>query len=130
MSEISTDDLQEGIAKRDSDGELIADTHEIDWFGSTKVIKTKPITTGLLNELSDVDEAIADLDPEAVYEAFQTIYLSESILALSVDDIRDMKSTGLNALLKPLEEQVETDFDGDEGNPKDMSKAERAKQMR
>lgn len=128
--EISSDDLQDDIAERGSDGELLPEKHEVEWHGETVVVKTKPITTGLLNELSNIDDAIADLEPEAVHEAFQTIYLSDAILGLSVQDIQDMRAEALNNLLKPLEEEVEADFDGGEGNPMNMSKAERAREMR
>lgn len=130
MSEISTDDLKEGIAQRGDDGELIPETHEIDWFGTTKVVKTKPITTGLLNELSSLDSAIADLEPQAVYEAFQTIYVTESVLNLTVADIDDMKGKALTSLIQPLEDAVEDNFGDGEGNPKDMTRNERAREMR
>lgn len=127
--EISTSDLKEEIVDRGSDGELLPEEHEVDWKGDTVVVKTKPITTGLLNELSSLDEAIADLEPEAVHEAFQTIYLSDAVLDLDVEDIRDMKASGLNSLLAPLEEEVDEEFDGGEGNPAERRR-QRAKEMR
>jgi hypothetical protein len=113
--EITADDLTDSIAKRGDDGEIIPEEHEITLNGETLVVKTKPITTGLVNELSHIDDAIADLDPNAVHEAIQKIYVSDAILSLSVQDIRDMKTKALNEILSPLEEQVEAEFDG-EGN--------------
>lgn len=129
-SEISTDDLHDEIVERGDDGELIPETHEIDWQGREVEVKTKPITTGLLNELSNLDEAIADLEPDAVHEAFQTIYLSDAVLGLSVQEIQDMKASGLNNLLSPLEDEVDEEFDGEGNSPGEMSRQERAEQMR
>lgn len=117
MSEISTEDLSKEIVERDDDGELIPEEHNIKWNGKEVTVKTKPVTTGLLNELSNLDDAIIDLEPEAVHEAFQTIYVSEAVTDLSVDEIRDMKGSGLNKLLKPLEEEIEANFEDGSGNP-------------
>lgn len=115
-SEISTDDLKGQIAQRDNDGKLIAEDHTIELNGQERTVKTKPITTGLLNELSHIDEAVADLEPDAVREAFQTIYLSDAILALTEQEIRDMKASALKALLAPLEDAVEEEFGDEAGN--------------
>jgi len=128
--EISVDDIQEQVAERGSDGKLLPEEHTVDWFGEEKVVKTKPITTGVLNELSHVDEAIAELEPQAVHEAFQTIYLSDAILELSVAQIDNMKASALNSLLEPLENEVNESFGDETGNPAEMSRRERAEQMR
>lgn len=132
--EVTQSDLKNEIVERDSNGELIAEDYQTQIGGNEVVVKHKPITTGLLNEISAVDDAIADLEPEAVYEAFQAIYLSDAILSLTVNDIRDMKAPALNRLLKPLEEKVEREFDGEEGgsggNPMEMDRQERAREMR
>lgn len=134
--EISTSDVASGVVERDSDGDLIPEDHDITLpDGETVTVKTKPITTGLLNELSNVDDAIADLDPEAIHEAFQTVYVSDAILDLSVDEIQDTHSEYLTAYLEPLDDAVESDIggevDGDGvGNPRGMSRQERAEQMR
>lgn len=114
--EISSDDLTDRIAKRGDDGELVPEKHEIEWGDETVVVKTKPITTGLVNELSHIDDEIATLKPDAVHEAIQTIYVSDAIRNLTVGDIRDMETSALNALLSPLEDEVGEDFEG-EGNP-------------
>jgi len=131
--ELSFSDLEEEIVERGEDGEVIAETSLVEMpGGKIREIRHKPITTGLLNELSSIDDAISDLEPGAVYEAFQTIYLTESILQLSEDDIRDMRGGALNAILTPVEEEVDEQFGAEEGNtnPAEMNKAERAKQLR
>lgn len=130
-SEITTDHTSEGVAQRGNDGSLIPETHTVELpDGSEVVIKTKPITTGLLNELSNVDDAIAELEPKAVREAFQTVYVSEAITGLSVEEIRDTRSEYLTAYLQPLDEAVEDDIGDSGGNPAELSKGERAREMR
>jgi len=127
--EISTNDTSKGVAKRGDDGELIPEEHTVDLpDGEEVVIKTKPITTGLLNELSELDDAIGDLEPSAVKEAFNTIYLSDALRDMSEQEIEDTKAEYLNAYLQPLDDAVEADMN--EGNPMDMDKQERAAQMR
>jgi len=129
--EISTTDTSEGVAKRGDDGELIPEEHTVSLpNGEQVVINTKPITTGLLNELSELDEAVQQLEPSAVHEAFQTIYLDENVLNLSVKDIRDMRAPYLEALLKPLDDAIDDDIGEKEGNPQNMSRQERAETVR
>jgi len=133
VDELSFEDLEDEIVERGEDGEVLAEKSMVEMpSGTIRKIKHKPITTGVLNELSNIDEAIASLDPSAVYEAFQTIYLTESILNLSKEQIRDMKGGALKAILTPVEEEVDEQFGDEEGNqnPSEMSKAERARQMR
>jgi hypothetical protein len=134
-NELTVDDIEEGQAERGSDGELIAEEHTIPWGDDEKVVKTKPITTGLLNELSHTDEEIRNLDPHAVQEALQMIYLTDAVLSMSVDDIRDLKAPRLNALLSPLEEQIEASIGGQgngaqEGATAQERRQQRAKEMR
>jgi hypothetical protein len=117
MSELSVDDLNEKKAKRDSEGNLVGNTHEIDWYGETKHVRTKPITTGLLNELSELDDGINNLEPEAVHEAIQTLYLTESIRNLTVQDISDLEAGALKRLLQPLEDEVDAEFGEVDENP-------------
>jgi len=129
--EISFDDLEGEIVQRDSDGEILPEKSIVTLpNGADREVEHKPITTGLLNEISELDSAIADLKPEAVYEAFQTIYLSDAVLSLSKQEIRDMKAGALQSLLDPLEEKVEQEFGNTEGNLATMDKTERARQMR
>lgn len=129
--ELSFSDLEGEIVKRDSNGEILPETSEVTLpNGATREIKHKPITTGLLNEISDFDTEIGDLEPDAVYEAFQTIYLSDAVLGLSKEDVRDMRAGALQALLQPLEEQVEEEFGDEEGNLATMDKTDRAAEMR
>jgi len=129
--EISTTDTSEGVAKRGDDGELIPEEHTVSLpNGEEVIIKTKPITTGLLNELSELDDAVQRLEPRAVKEAFETIYLSDALCNMSVEEIRDTKSEYLSAYLKPLDDAIEDDIGDEEGNLKEMDKQERAKQMR
>lgn len=133
--EISIDDTKQGVAKRGDDGELIPEEHSVDLpHGEEVTIKTKPITTGLLNELSDLDDAIENLEPEAVHEAFQTIYLSDAILGLSVEEIRDTRAEYLNSYLEPVDNAVESsigdEIEGQSGNPIEMDRSERARKMR
>lgn len=113
---LSTKDVQEKTVKRDSEGALIPEKHEIDWGGETKVVETKPITTGLINELSAIDEEIANLKPKAVHEAMQTIYISPDPNEFTVEDVRDLEFQYLEALMKPLDEQMEENIGDVEGN--------------
>lgn len=120
--EISTSDTERGVVERKENGELMPERHEVDLpHGETVEIKTKPITTGLLNELSGIDDAIADLDPDAVHEAFQTIYISDALRNMTVDEIRDTKAPYLTAYLEPLNEAVEEEIGEREGNPGQMA---------
>jgi len=128
--EISTTDTSKGVAKRGDDGELIPEEHTVILpDGEEVVIKTKPITTGLLNELSELDDAISQLDPSAVKEAFETIYLSDALSNMTVQEIEDTKAEYLEAYLSPLDDAVEEDI-GEEGNRMEMDKQERAQSMR
>lgn len=131
--ELSTEQVEKGVKKRGSDGELLPDEHDVTLpDGSEVVIKTEPLTTGTLNELSHIDEEIANLKPEAIREAFQTAYRTDALTNLSVEEIRDTDAAYLTAYLKPLDDAVGENFDigDDEGNPAQMSKSERARQMR
>lgn len=115
--EINPNHTESGTVERDSEGNLIPEEHAVTLpNGESVIIKTKPITTGLLNELSQLDEAIAELEPDAVHEAFQTIYVSDALQKMSVEEIRDTKAEYLTAYLEPLDDAVEEDI-GEEGNP-------------
>jgi hypothetical protein len=129
---LTTDDIEQQTVKRDSDGELIPEEHEIDWGGETKTVKTKPITTGLLNELSHIDDGIVNLDPSAVYEAIKTVYLDPDPAEFTEADIRDLEGEYLNALMSPIDAQIDESVGDTEGNqsPMDMDRQERAEQMR
>lgn len=106
--EITSNHTESGTVERDADGELIPEEHTVILpDGDEVIVKTKPITTGLLNELSQLDEAIAQLEPEAVHEAFQTIYVSEALCNMTVAEIRDTRAEYLTAYLEPLDNAVE-----------------------
>lgn len=129
---LSADDLKEKTVKRDSDGDLIPEEHEIPWDDDTKTVKTVPITTGVINELSHIDEEIADLKPAAVHEAFQTLYVEPSPDTFTEADIEDLPFEYLEALMQPLDDNMsEMDIGGEDGkNPAEMSRGERAREMR
>jgi len=127
---LSADDIKDKTVDRGPDGELIPEEHEIDWGGETKVVKTVPITTGVVNQLSHIDEEIANLEPKAVHEAFETLYVEPSPDTFDVGDIQDLGFEYLEALMKPLDENMSMDIGDEKGNPADMSKAERAREMR
>jgi hypothetical protein len=127
---LSPNDVSEKTVKRDSDGELIPETHEIDWGGESKTVKTVPITTGVVNELSHIDDEIAELKPSAVYTAFETIYVEPDPSELSENDIEDLEFQYLEALMSPLDDQMSEDIGGNEGNPTEMTRQERAQELR
>jgi len=121
--EISTTDTSKGVAKRGDNGELIPEEHTVTLpNGEEVVIKTKPITTGLLNELSELDDAIAQLEPSAVQEAFEKIYLSDALRNMTVQEIEDTRAGYLEAYLSPLDEAVEENI-GEKGNPAETANA-------
>jgi len=113
---LNADDVKEKTVKRGSDGEILPEEHEIDWGGETKTVKTVPITTGVINELSHIDEEIANLKPEAVHEAFTNLYVEPDPEAFSEDDIRDLGFEYMRALMEPLDAKIEESI-GEEGNP-------------
>lgn len=115
---LGAEDVESAVIDRDEDGEIIPEEHVIDWGGEERRVETKPITTGLINELSHIDDAIADLEPEAVYEAFQTIYVEPYIDYFDESDIKDMEFQYLEALMQPLDEQMEENIGGGSGNPR------------
>jgi len=127
---LSADDVAEKTVKRDSDGELIPEEHEIQWGDETKVVKTVPITTGVVNELSHIDDEITALEPEAVHEAFQTIYVEPDPETFTVGDIQDLELPYLKALMQPIDEKIDETIGDESGNPMDMSRQDRAEQMR
>ena len=128
--EISTQDTSEGVAKRGEDGELLPNTHEVELpHGEIVEIKTKPITTGLINELSDYAGDVERLEASAIKSVFEKLYLSDALVNMSEQEIEDTKAPYLKAYLQPFEESTGMDFD-DEGNPKEMDRSERAAQMR
>jgi len=127
---LSANDVKEKTVKRGSDGELIPETHTIDWGGEEKQVKTVPITTGKINELSHIDEAIQSLEPKAVLEAFNTLYIEPDPSTFDLGDIQDLEFQYLEALMKPLDKQMSESIGDVEGNPKEMSKAERAESLR
>lgn len=131
--EISTTDTQDGVVERDGDGEIIPEKHTVELPDGEEVfIKTKPITTGVLNEISHIDEEVMGLEPKAVKEAFETVYLSDALTSMTVEEIRDTRGAYLKAYLTPLEEAVGESFDeeDDEGNLAEMDRRERAEKMR
>jgi len=113
---LSADDVKEKSVKRDSNGEIIPETHEIQWGDDTKTVKTVPITTGVINELSSLDEEIANLQPEAVHEAFKSLYVEPDPNTFSEQDIRDLDFEYMRALMEPLDSKIEESI-GEEGNP-------------
>lgn len=115
---LGAEDVESAVIDRDEDGEIIPEEHVIDWGGEERRVETKPITTGLINELSHIDDAIADLEPEAVYEAFQTIYVEPYVDYFDESDIKDMEFQYLEALMQPLDEQMEENIGGGSGNPR------------
>jgi len=128
--EISTEDTSEGVAKRGDDGELIPDTHEVQLpNGDIVEIVTKPLTTGMMNELSEYSKGVQNLESSAIKAIFERVYLSEALADMSEQEIEDTRGEYLKAYLQPFEKQSGVDFD-DEGNPKDMDRSERAAQMR
>jgi len=132
-NELTQEHTEAGQVDRGADGEVIPEDHTVELpNGEEAVIKTIPMYTGVMNELNHLDDGLRELDPEAIYEAFQTLYKTDALTEMSVEEIRDTKAPWLNAYLTPVEEQTEMEIDGgdDEGNPAEMSKQERAKQMR
>jgi hypothetical protein len=113
---LSADDVREKKVDRDSSGELIAETHTIDWGGEDKEVETRPITTGVINELSHIDDEIANLEPKAVHEAFKTLYLKPDPSTFDESDIKDLEFQYLEALMEPLDKQMSQNIGEGEGN--------------
>ena len=126
---LTADDIKDKTVERGPDGELIPDSHEINWGDETKTVKTVPITTGVINRLSHIDDEIANLEPKAVHEAFETLYVEPSPDTFTVEDIQDLDFEYLEALMQPLDKNMSMDI-GDEGNRMELSKGERARKMR
>jgi len=126
---LTVDDVNEQTVRRDSNGDLIPETHEIEWGDDTKTVETVPITTGVINELSHIDDEIMNLEPQAVYEAFRAIYVTPDPSEFSVKEIQDLEFQYLEALMSPLDEQMSEDIES-EGNPTQARRNDRAHQMR
>jgi len=127
---LSASDVKEKTVKRDSDGNLLPETHEIDWGGEPKVVKTVPITTGTINQLSHISDEIQNLEPQAVLEAFEALYIEPDPSTFDLGDIQDLEFQYLEALMKPLDEQMSETIGNTEGNAKNMNRQERAAKMR
>jgi len=113
--EISTQQAQNGIVERDAKGHLKPEEHTVEMpNGETVIIKTKPITTGVLSELADIESDIQELNPEAIKVVFDKVYLSDALTSMSKQDIEDTKSEYLNAYLEPLDAAIGGDIQGNE----------------
>jgi len=113
--EISTDHTQSGVVERDGKGNLVPEEHNVDLpNGETVVIKTKPITTGVLSELADIEDEIQELNPDAVKTVFEKVYLSEALTNMSTQEIEDTRSQYLTAYLEPLDAAIDEDLAGNE----------------
>lgn len=116
---LTADDLKKETVERGPDGELVPERHTIQWGGKEKTIKTKPVTTGVINQLSHIDEEIQRLEPAAVKEAMEVLYVEPDASQFSVGDLQDLPFSRLEALMQPLDEQMSSelgDAEADEGN--------------
>ncbi len=127
---LTLDDVEQDVHERDEEGELLPVEHDIEYNGQEKTVKTVPITIGAMNKLSHVDEEISNLHPPAVLEALQTLYVEPDFSGWTEEKVEAYDGERLGELLSPLEDKVDGEFDGGEGNPADMSRSERARQMR
>lgn len=127
---LSIDDVEKDVKERDSDGELLPETHTIEYNGEQKDVKTVPLVTGTINKLSHVDDEIANLEPSAVLEALQELYIEPDFSGWTEGKVEAYDVERLSELLAPLDEKVEEDIGETEGNPMNMDRQERAEQMR
>jgi hypothetical protein len=109
---LSTDAVKDKTVKRNGSGELIPETHTIDWDGEDMTVKTVPITTGVVNELSHIDDEIMNLQPQAVHEAMQAIYVEPDFDEFTVEDVADLELKYLEALMEPLDKQLSENVKG------------------
>jgi len=115
---LTADDVQAETVERGADGELVPEPHEIQWGDTTKTVETKPVTTGIINQLSGIDEEIQRLEPAAVKEAMDVLYVSPDPAQFSVGDLQDLPFARLESLMAPLDEQMGAELGEDaEGNP-------------
>jgi len=128
---LTTDDVSEKTIDRGPDGELIPVEHEIEWGTETKTVETVPITTGVINQLSHIDDAIVELEPAAVHEAIQEIYVTPDPERFTVEDIRDLELQYLEALMSPIDRQIDEEIGEEQsGNPVEMERTDKAEKLR
>lgn len=111
---LTVEDVQEETVERGADGELIPEEHVIQWGDGEKKVKTKPITTGVINQLSHIEEGILELEPSAVKEAMEEIYVEPDASQFSATDLQDLPFTRLKALMKPIDKRIKDEVGGAE----------------
>lgn len=125
---LSLDDVQNEAAQRDENGDLVAETKEIPWKGDTKEVKVYPTTVGHANKYASIEEAITQLDPEAIADVLQGQYAEPDFASQPKGDLvawlTDLPMQRLKELLAP---SGLADEEAAEGN---LSANERRKQRR
>jgi len=114
---LTPDDIKDETVERGPDGDLKPQRHTIEWGDETKEVVTRPVTTGTMNRLSDVDEGIMNLDPEAIKEAMDVLFIDPDPEQYTADVLRDLPFERLEALMDPVDKQMEANVGGGSGNP-------------
>lgn len=128
------DDILAETASRGEDGSLLPETKEITWKGEPKTVKVKPVTIGRINEIEQENEGDFDrLDIDALRAIIFNQYVEpdlEAAYAKSNKDWDDLKAPRVKELTEAFEDLEEKAEDDEGKNLKEMSKSERAAQMR
>jgi hypothetical protein len=115
--ELNFDDVEAEQVRRDENGELLPQKKQITWKGEPKTVKIVPATLGHANKYASLEEAINDLDPEAIAELFANHYRSPDFRddsgKVPVERVRDLPLARLKELVAPLGLVEE----GEQGNP-------------
>ena len=101
---ITTEDVRKSTAERDDNGDLIPDTHTIEWDGQEAEIDVYPLTGGLGNRIAKHEQGLTELDPKAVAAVLSAS--CPGLEDLRADDVRDMKLEKIKALVDPVVEQL------------------------
>jgi len=130
---LSGDDLLDETASRGEDGDLLPETEEITWKGSKREVKVKPVTIGRINELENEHSGDFDaLDTDALRAIIFKQYVEPDLEAAYNEadkEWSDLKAARVKDLAGAFDD-LEDKAEGEGKNPTDMSKRERAAEMR
>jgi len=130
---LTGDDLLEETASRGEDGELLPENRTVTWKGGKRDVKVKPVTIGRINELENEYSGDFDaLDTEALRAVIFNQYVEpnlEKAYAEADKEWEDLKAARVKDLAEAFDD-LEEKAEGDGKNPMEMTKAERAKEMR
>ena len=124
---ITTETVRSDAPDRDENGDLIPTTHDVEWNDKTAELDVKPIVGGIANKIAKHETGLAELDPEAVAVVLRTA--CPGLDGLTSGDVESMRVEKIQALVGPIVDQLPEVEDAG-GNPVEMERGERAREMR